>query len=95
VHLKVASSTVSSESAERGSSTAWPATALTPSSSKSARRPRDAVRRSTTATPAVTVSVGVGIARYYVLVTWATVVALAGYLRHGVPAVWEKAEGTR
>ena len=24
-----------------------------------------------------------------------TVVALAGYLRHGVPAVWEKAEGTR
>jgi cellulose synthase/poly-beta-1,6-N-acetylglucosamine synthase-like glycosyltransferase len=36
-----------------------------------------------------------GLARYYVLVTWATVEALAGYLRHGVPAVWEKAEGTR
>ena len=38
---------------------------------------------------------GVGLARYYVLVTWATVVALARYLRFGVPAVWEKAEGTR
>jgi cellulose synthase/poly-beta-1,6-N-acetylglucosamine synthase-like glycosyltransferase len=36
-----------------------------------------------------------GLARYYVLVTWATVAALAGYLRSGVPAVWEKAEGTR
>ena len=36
-----------------------------------------------------------GLARYYVLVSWATVDALAGYLRHGVPAVWEKAEGTR
>ena len=33
--------------------------------------------------------------RYYTLVTWATVVALANYLRHGVPAVWGKAEGTR
>jgi cellulose synthase/poly-beta-1,6-N-acetylglucosamine synthase-like glycosyltransferase len=31
-----------------------------------------------------------GLARYYVLVSWATVVALAGYLRSGVPAVWEK-----
>jgi cellulose synthase/poly-beta-1,6-N-acetylglucosamine synthase-like glycosyltransferase len=38
---------------------------------------------------------GVGIARYYVLVTWATVVALVRYLRFGVPAVWAKAEGTR
>jgi cellulose synthase/poly-beta-1,6-N-acetylglucosamine synthase-like glycosyltransferase len=38
---------------------------------------------------------GVGIARYYVLVTWATVVSLVNYLRGGVPAVWEKAEGTR
>jgi cellulose synthase/poly-beta-1,6-N-acetylglucosamine synthase-like glycosyltransferase len=38
---------------------------------------------------------GVGIARYYVLVTWATVVALWRTLRHGVPPVWEKAEGTR
>jgi cellulose synthase/poly-beta-1,6-N-acetylglucosamine synthase-like glycosyltransferase len=33
--------------------------------------------------------------RYYTLVTWATVVALANYLRSGVPAVWAKAEGTR
>jgi cellulose synthase/poly-beta-1,6-N-acetylglucosamine synthase-like glycosyltransferase len=39
--------------------------------------------------------VGVGIARYYVLVTWATVVALVNYLRRGVPATWEAAEGTR
>jgi hypothetical protein len=36
-----------------------------------------------------------GLPRYYTLVTWATVEALAGYLRHGVPAVWDKAEGTR
>ena len=36
-----------------------------------------------------------GLARYYVLVTWATLEALVGYLRRGVPAVWEKAEGTR
>ena len=39
--------------------------------------------------------VGVGIARYYVLVTWATVVSLWNYLRRGVPATWEAAEGTR
>jgi cellulose synthase/poly-beta-1,6-N-acetylglucosamine synthase-like glycosyltransferase len=38
---------------------------------------------------------GVGVARYYVLVTWATVVALVNYLRRGVPATWEAAEGTR
>jgi glycosyltransferase involved in cell wall biosynthesis len=38
---------------------------------------------------------GAAIAYYYVLVTWATVASLAGYLRDGVPAVWEKAEGTR
>ena len=38
---------------------------------------------------------GVGIARYYVLVTWATVVALWNYLRRGVPTTWEAAEGTR
>jgi cellulose synthase/poly-beta-1,6-N-acetylglucosamine synthase-like glycosyltransferase len=31
---------------------------------------------------------GVGIARYYVLVSWATVVALVNYLRRGVPATW-------
>jgi len=36
-----------------------------------------------------------GLARYYTLVTWATVEALVGYVRHGVPAVWDKAEGTR
>ena len=40
-------------------------------------------------------AVGVGIARYYALVTWATVVALWNYLRRGVPATWEAAEGTR
>jgi hypothetical protein len=40
-------------------------------------------------------ALGVGIARYYVLVSWATVVALWNYLRHGVPATWEAAEGTR
>jgi cellulose synthase/poly-beta-1,6-N-acetylglucosamine synthase-like glycosyltransferase len=32
---------------------------------------------------------GVGIVRYYVLVSWATVVALVNYLRRGVPAGWE------
>ena len=37
----------------------------------------------------------VGIARYYVLITWATVVSLVNYLRAGVPPVWEKAAGTR
>ncbi len=31
---------------------------------------------------------GVGVARYYVLVTWATVVSLWNYLRRGVPATW-------
>jgi cellulose synthase/poly-beta-1,6-N-acetylglucosamine synthase-like glycosyltransferase len=34
---------------------------------------------------------GVGIARYYTLVTWATAVALWNYLRRGVPAAWEPA----
>ena len=38
---------------------------------------------------------GTALAYYYVLVTWATVRALAGYVRSGVPVVWEKAEGTR
>ncbi len=38
---------------------------------------------------------GVSIARYYVLITWATVVALVNYLRRGVPATWNVAEGTR
>jgi cellulose synthase/poly-beta-1,6-N-acetylglucosamine synthase-like glycosyltransferase len=40
-------------------------------------------------------ALGLGVARYYVLVTWATVVALWNYLRRGVPATWEPAEGTR
>jgi cellulose synthase/poly-beta-1,6-N-acetylglucosamine synthase-like glycosyltransferase len=39
--------------------------------------------------------IGIGIARYYVLVTAATVVALWNYLSRGVPATWEAAEGTR
>jgi cellulose synthase/poly-beta-1,6-N-acetylglucosamine synthase-like glycosyltransferase len=38
---------------------------------------------------------GVGIARYYVLVSAATVVALWNYLRRGVPSTWDAAEGTR
>ena len=38
---------------------------------------------------------GAALAYYYALVTWATVVALARYARFGVPAVWERAEGTR
>jgi cellulose synthase/poly-beta-1,6-N-acetylglucosamine synthase-like glycosyltransferase len=38
---------------------------------------------------------GVALARYYVLVTWATLVALVNYLRRGVPATWDAAEGTR
>jgi hypothetical protein len=33
----------------------------------------------------------VPIARYYVLVTWATVEALWNYLRRGVPAAWDPA----
>jgi hypothetical protein len=40
-------------------------------------------------------ALGVGIARYYVLVTWATFVSLVNYLRRGVPTTWEVAEGTR
>ena len=36
-----------------------------------------------------------GLPRYYVLVTWATVVGLWNYLLHGVPATWDAAEGTR
>ena len=39
--------------------------------------------------------VGVGIPRYYVLVSWATVQALWNYLRRGVQSTWEVAEGTR
>ncbi len=36
-----------------------------------------------------------GLPRYYALITWATVAALWNYLRHGVPATWDAAEGTR
>jgi cellulose synthase/poly-beta-1,6-N-acetylglucosamine synthase-like glycosyltransferase len=36
-----------------------------------------------------------GLAYYYLLVSWATVVALRRVMSAGVPAVWEKAEGTR
>src|SRR5262249_42658156 len=36
-----------------------------------------------------------GLARYYTLVTWGTTEALVNYLRSGVPAVWDKAPGTR
>jgi cellulose synthase/poly-beta-1,6-N-acetylglucosamine synthase-like glycosyltransferase len=38
---------------------------------------------------------GAGIAYYYLLVSLATVVSLVRYLRFGVPAVWDKAPGTR
>ena len=38
---------------------------------------------------------GAALAYYYVLVTSATLTALVRYLRFGVPAVWEKAEGAR
>ena len=35
------------------------------------------------------------LAEYYLLITWATVVALVEVATRGVPPVWEKAEGTR
>ena len=38
---------------------------------------------------------GVGLARYYSLISLATVVALWNYVRRGVPATWDAAEGTR
>jgi len=38
---------------------------------------------------------GGGIAYYYLLMSWATIVALGRYLREGAPLMWEKAEGTR
>jgi hypothetical protein len=40
-------------------------------------------------------AVGVGVARYYVLVTWATLESLVNYVRRGVPATWDVADGTR
>ncbi|HWE82594.1 MAG TPA: glycosyltransferase family 2 protein [Gaiellaceae bacterium] len=39
----------------------------------------------------VAAAAGVGIARYYVLISLATVVALVNYLRRGVPASWDPA----
>jgi cellulose synthase/poly-beta-1,6-N-acetylglucosamine synthase-like glycosyltransferase len=39
--------------------------------------------------------VGIGIARYYWLVTLATLISLGNYLRRGVPATWQPPEGTR
>ena len=36
---------------------------------------------------------GAGLAYYYLLMSWATVVALGRYLRQGAPLMWEKAEG--
>ena len=36
-----------------------------------------------------------GLAYYYALISWATLVALGRYATHGVPPVWEKAAGTR
>jgi cellulose synthase/poly-beta-1,6-N-acetylglucosamine synthase-like glycosyltransferase len=38
---------------------------------------------------------GASLAYYYLLVTWATVVGLARYLRGGIPGTWERAAGTR
>ncbi|MGI8606082.1 MAG: glycosyltransferase family 2 protein [Gaiellaceae bacterium] len=38
---------------------------------------------------------GAALAYYYALVTWAMVVSFVRYVRFSVPAVWEKAEGTR
>jgi len=38
---------------------------------------------------------GASLAYYYLLVTWATLVGLARYLRGGVPGTWERAPGTR
>jgi cellulose synthase/poly-beta-1,6-N-acetylglucosamine synthase-like glycosyltransferase len=38
---------------------------------------------------------GVALPRYYVLVTWATNVALWNYLRRGVPATWQPVEEVR
>jgi hypothetical protein len=35
------------------------------------------------------------ILHYYLLMTLATVIALVGYLRRGVPATWDKAAGSR
>jgi hypothetical protein len=39
----------------------------------------------------VAAAAGQPVARYYTLVSWATVQALANYLRRGVPAGWDPA----
>jgi hypothetical protein len=39
----------------------------------------------------VAAAAGQPVARYYTLVSWATVQALANYLRRGVPAAWDPA----
>jgi cellulose synthase/poly-beta-1,6-N-acetylglucosamine synthase-like glycosyltransferase len=38
---------------------------------------------------------GAGLAYYYLVVTWATLVGLARYVRFGPPLLWERIEGTR
>ncbi len=38
---------------------------------------------------------GASLAYYYLLVSWATIVGLARYVRGGIPGTWERAEGTR
>ncbi|MHB8643729.1 MAG: glycosyltransferase family 2 protein [Gaiellaceae bacterium] len=43
----------------------------------------------------IAAAAGVGIARYYVAVTAATLVGLWNYIRHGAPRMWDAAEGTR
>jgi cellulose synthase/poly-beta-1,6-N-acetylglucosamine synthase-like glycosyltransferase len=70
---------------------AWLAAAL-------AWAPRSRAARASVAANAVLLAHAAarpGVARYYVLVTWATVQALVNCVRRGVPAVWDKAPGTR
>jgi len=45
--------------------------------------------------PIVAAVAGQPIARYYTLVSWATLQALGNYLRRGVPSTWDAPEGTR
>ena len=59
------------------------------------RAGRTCSRSSRSSVLAAAFAARVPIARYYVYVTWATVQALWNYLRRGVPATWEAAEGTR
>ena len=69
--------------------------ALLASRSRSSARARVRDRARGQLLPSSPRRAGVAVARYYALVTWATVVALWNYLRRGVPATWEAAEGTR